>query len=193
MRSTHPGNSALLLDSWYRILLACMLTSLSLGGARADELPRIVLILDQSGPGLPAYAEIVSSFRSSLVVPAEPALTVYHEKLDLNIFGGPAYQGILATFISEKYRDRPIGLIVALGARALHCAVLLRQRREAEIPIVFAAVDDDEGGLAQLPPNVTGRTLSISLESQVKAARYLVPELKQAVVLGDPFERQSVR
>ena len=99
MRTTHPGNSAVLLDSWYRILLACMLTSLSPGGACADDLPRIVLILDQSGPGLTAYAEIVSSFRSSLVVPAEPALTVYHEKLDLNIFGGPAYQGILATFI----------------------------------------------------------------------------------------------
>ncbi len=191
-RLTQSGLSAVLLESWHRILLTCVLTSLSLASARVEPLPRVILILDQSGPGLTAYAEMVEAFRASLNVPADPALTVYHEKLDLNVFGGPSYQQLLKTFISEKYRDRPIGMVVALGEKALHCAILLREGRQADIPIVFAAVDNDSPELSELPRNVTGRTIDVSLANLVKAARHLVPELKQVVLLGDLIERQSV-
>ncbi|TMJ04546.1 MAG: GHKL domain-containing protein [Alphaproteobacteria bacterium] len=184
----------MLQSSLHRILIVGVFTTgLSLTGAHADPLPRVVLILDQSGPGLTAYGQIVSAFRSSLDVPADPAVTIYHEKLDLNVFDGPAYQNVLATFVTEKYRDRPIGMIVALGARALHCSILLRDKQRPEIPIVFAGVGDEATELSELPPNVTGRTIQVSFENYIMAARHLVSGLRQLAVVGDPLERQGFR
>ena len=175
------------------LLLLWAVTALSCAGAQADPLPRSVLIVDQSGAGTTAYAQMVDAFRSNLQIHADPALTVYHEKLDLNVFGGPSYRQSLEAFIHEKYRGRAIGIIVALGEKALECAISMREKEQLDIPIVFAVVSDQAPRLSTLPPNVTGRTVHVSFANYVKAARALVPELKEIALLGDPLKRQAVR
>ena len=183
----------MLLEFRHHVVLLWALSGLCCASARADPLPRAVLIVDQSGPGTTAYVEMVDAFRSNLHVDADPALTVYHEKLDLNVFGGPWYRTVLQTYVHEKYRDRAIGVIVALGEKALECAISLQETEQRDIPIVFGAVSDQAPRLANLPPNVTGRTVHVSLANDINAARALVPKLKEIVLLGDPFERQAFR
>ncbi len=179
--------------SFHLILIVCLLNGLSLARARAEHLPHAVLILDQSGPGVIAFDQIVRSFRSTLDAGAHPVPTVYHEKLDLNVFGDPAYQRLLEDFVHEKYRNRKIGVIFALGAKALQWAISFRERRRAEIPIVFAGISDQAVKVSELPRNITGRTIEQSFDNYVRAARLIVPDLRQLALVGDPIEQQGFR
>jgi signal transduction histidine kinase len=158
--------------------------------ARADAIQQSVLILDQGGPGLRAYSQIDDAFRSHL---EQPSVAIYAERLDLNVFTGPHYYEILETYIAGKYSDIPIGVIVAIGAKALQYAYSIRTHTGSMTPIVFAGVAAPAVDLATLPTKVTGRTVEASLATMVTTARALVPELKQVFLLGDPLERQSYR
>ena len=180
-------------SSLHRVFIICLVAGLSLTGAHADRLPHAVLIVDQSGPGVTIFNQIAQAFRSNLNVQADPALTIYHEKLDLNVFADPGYLRLLENFVHEKYRDRAIGVMVALGAKGLQWAISLRERRGAEIPIVFAAISNQAVQFSELPSNITGRTTEQSFEDYVKVARALVPQMKQLALVGDPLEGQGFR
>ena len=83
-------------------------------------------------------------------------ITVYSESLEYSHFKGPEYDRLLHTFIKEKYRSTPIGVIVADGFDALQFAVRLRTDLDPAIPIVFSNVDDGTATHVSLPPNTTG-------------------------------------
>jgi len=154
------------------------------------------LILDESGPGAfnPGYAEISRAFRSRLV--ASSPGRIYAVNLDFNQFSSPQYRVTLRNFIKAKYQDAPIGVLLAVGSSALEFALQLRTEHWPDVPIVFAAADEDTvAKLVDSGPNrnVTGRTLRLSIKSSIKVARALVPNLKQIVLVGDPLEKQPFR
>jgi signal transduction histidine kinase len=174
-------------------LIACLLPGLSLA---AEPLPRSVLILDQSGPGAlnPGYAELTSSFRSSIM--SRSSVRIYAENLDLNNFSGPRHETRLQSYLRDKYHDAPIGVFLAVGSAALEFALELRSERWPNVPIVFAAADEESvtrilGPVAAR--NVIGRPLRFSLAKSVDVARALVPGLKRIALVGDPLERQPFR
>lgn len=173
-----------------RLLLASVIMCLAVAGVQAEEPSRSVLILDQSFPGPSAYAQIEATFREELG-PGRSA--IYAEKLDLNHFGGAEYERLLDTYIEQKYRDTPIGVIVAFGEMALHRAISFRNGRRPAIPIVFGAVARQGVEHLELPERVTGKTVNLSLANFVEAARILVPGLKRPVLIGDPLEQQTFR
>jgi signal transduction histidine kinase len=155
--------------------------------------PRSVLILDQSGSGLPAYAEISLALRSALGGAPGPAISVYEEKLDLSVFESAAYEARLKDHLAAKYRDIPIGVMVAVGASALDLALNLRNSHWAALPIVFTAVAEGALTRLEIPPNVTGRTVQVSFANSMTAARAMVPGLQRVALVGDPLERQTFR
>ena len=57
---------------------------------------------------------------------ASGAISVYAEHLDLNRFGGEHHDEVLTSYLRGKFRDRPIGVIVAQGSAALE--FVLRSR-----------------------------------------------------------------
>lgn len=159
--------------------------------ATTQPAPRSVLILDQSSPGIGAFAEITTKIRET-VGEARSRIVVYEERLDANRFRTPDYLQLIQQLIATKYRDVPIDLIIAIGPTALDFAVTMRSGQWAALPIVFAAVAPQ---LAQIDgaANVTGRTVQVSIADAATAARALVPGLKQLVLVGDRFEEQSYR
>ena len=110
----------------------------------AEPLPRSVLVLDQSIPYNTWFTELMAAFQSGLNAGPGTPITVYSEKLEYSHFKGADYEKLLQVFINEKYRDKPIGVIVAVGQDALRFAEGLRTHRPA-IPIIFAVVDQGDG------------------------------------------------
>ena len=161
--------------------------------AGAKSLPRSVLILDQSDAHSAWYAGFSSAFRTTLNAGTSEKISVYAEHLDLSRFGGPQHDDLLRDYLRDKFRARPIGLLLAQGSSSLD--FLLRSRAELwpGVPVVFAGVDEDTGKRLSLPPDVTGTLYQRTFRSNVTAARALVPNLKRIALVGDAWERQAVR
>ena len=172
------------------VLLAGFFSSAGL----ADALPRSLLILNEGSAGIQGYADTAAALRATINAGASEPFAFYIEDLDLNLFQGLKYQKALLTYLREKYFDRRIGIIVANGTEALKLALQLRSDpRWGEIPIVFATVDERRVRSLMPLPNVTGRFLEFSLGASVDAARALVTNLRQIILVGDPLDRQPFR
>jgi len=94
----------------------------------AAEVPRSVLILDQSGRDSVWFDAFFSAFRSTLETKSAMRTSVYSEHLDLSRFGGARHDELLRRYLRDKFSERPIGVVVAQGSAALE--FVLRSRAE---------------------------------------------------------------
>ena len=81
----------------------------------AQSLPQSVLILDQYAGSLPWVGARNSAFRTLVNAGRTVPISIYEEYLDSNRFAAPNYKESLKLHFGEKYRDKPVGLIVAFG------------------------------------------------------------------------------
>src|ERR1700721_4493027 len=98
------------------LCLTALLAPVYLPGAGMRA--RSILVLDQSEARGPFYYQVFSGLRSVLTANAQTHTTLYSENLDLSRFGRPSYEESLRRHFKEKYRDRSIGVVVAIGAGA---------------------------------------------------------------------------
>ena len=160
--------------------------------ARAETaLPRSVLLIDQENQSRVWNFQMANALRSILTADPGPAITVYADNLDLARIPGPAYEKSVRAFLIAKYRNIPVGVIVVNGARALDLVISLRPELWPNVPVVFAAVDDDAAARMKSVPNVTGHIMRLTLRDMVSTARLVVPNLKQIVLVGDPLEKNT--
>ena len=172
--------------------IAWSLVFVSLAASLAAEpLPRSVLIIDQSGPGLPFYAGISSGIRSAVNSGSATQVSIYHEQLDLARFRGSDYEHSLNDHFRVKYRDKRVGVIIAVGSAALEYVLRSRVELWPEVPVVFTFVDKPAIAQLELPPDVTGTTLQSHPRDMVAVARTLVPDIKRIALIGDPPENQT--
>src|SRR5215212_3882797 len=174
-------------------MLIAHVVSGALQEAMAQEpLTSSILVLDQSDIRSPLYYEVFSSLRSAVNRRRGPPISLYVESLDLSRFPGQEYEESLRLHFGTKYRNKPIGVVVAIGSATLDYALRKRAELWPGIPVVFAMVDEPTvARLAPLPPGVTRKVMKLRLEDMVIAARAVVPDLKQIVLLGDLLEGQT--
>ena len=118
-------------------------------------------------------------------------MSVYHEQLDLARFRGPVYEHSLNAHFRVKYRDKQVGVIIAVGPAALEYVLRSRAELWPEVPVVFTFVDKPTITQLKLPPDVTGNTLQSHPRDMVTVARTLVPDIKGIALVGDPPENQT--
>jgi signal transduction histidine kinase len=157
----------------------------------AEPLPRSVLIIDQYGPGLPFSAGISSGIRAAMISGSVTHVSIYHEQLDLNRFRGSVYEQSLNAHFRVKYRDKQVGVIIAVGPAALEYVLRSRAELWPKVPVVFTFVDKSAIRQLTLPPDVTGNTLQSQPRDMVTVARTLVPDIKRIALVGDPPENQT--
>src|SRR5262249_6024512 len=162
-------------------------------GAESEPLPSSVLILNQTRAGLPWFAAFSATFESVLNAGPVNRFSVYSENLDLNRFPGTQHQEVLRTYLQNKYRDTPIGVLVAQGSAALEFVMRSRAELWPAVPVIFAAVDEETAARLNLPSDVTGTIYHVPFDTMVAAAQALVPNLKRMALVGDPWERQAFR
>jgi signal transduction histidine kinase len=156
----------------------------------ADVRARSILVLDQSEARGPFYYQVFSGLRSVLTADTQSHTTLYSENLDLSRFDGPAYEESLRRHLKEKYRDRRIGVVVAIGAAALELVLRWREELWPGVPVVFALVEEMDFARLRLPLDVTGSIVRLPLVDSIKAARAVVPDLDSLVFVGAPWDRQ---
>jgi len=117
---------------------------LAISPALADpQLPLSVLVLDQSASLRPWSTAIIRAIQSSMSSNSAKPISYYVEHLDLYDFYGPGYEDNLRNHFSDKYRNKPIGLILSIGPDALDLAVALRAAVWPAVPVAFTAVDEE--------------------------------------------------
>ena len=174
------------------VAVALSLVSASPAGSLAAEpLPRSVLIIDQYGPGLPFSAGISSGIRAAMISGSATQVSVYHEQLDVARFRGSDYEHSLNAHFRVKYRDKRVGVIIAVGSAALEYVLRSRAELWPEVPVVFTFVDKPAIAQLELPPDVTGNTLQSHPRDMIAVARTLVPDIKRIALVGDPPENQT--
>jgi signal transduction histidine kinase len=156
----------------------------------ADVRARSILVLDQSEARGPFYYQVFSGLRSVLTADTQSHTTLYSENLDLSRFDGPAYEESLRRHLKEKYRDRRIGVVVAIGAAALELVLRWREELWPGVAVVFALVEEMDFARLRLPVDVTGSIVRLPLVDSIKAARAVVPDLDSLVFVGAPWDRQ---
>ena len=176
-----------------RVVVASILVLGSPMAGAAVQLPRSVLILDQSGRDSVWFDAFFSGFRSTLNTKSAVRVSVYSEHLDLSRFGGARHDELLRRYLRDKFSERAIGVVVAQGSSALEFALRWRAELWPGVPAIFASVDEETGKRLSLPPDVTGTLYQRPFRDAVATARLLVPNLKRLALVGDPFERQAVR
>src|SRR5499426_2150956 len=176
-----------------RVILASIVIMTSPMAGTAAELPRSVLILDQSGRDSVWFDTFFSAFRSTLATQSAKTVSVYAEHLDLSRFGGPRHDEHMRLYLRDKFSERPIGVVVAQGSGALEFVLRSRQELWPGVAVIFAGVDEETGKRLSLPSGVTGTHYRRPFRNVVATARVLVPNLKRLALVGDPFERQAVR
>ena len=97
--------------------------------------PHSILVLDQSDGG-PFYHQLFSGLRDVVSKHADAHVTLYNESLDLSRFKGGAYEETLKRYVKEKYQDKEIGVIVAIGAGTTGHVLRWRNELWPGIPVV---------------------------------------------------------
>jgi signal transduction histidine kinase len=154
--------------------------------------PRSILVLDQSDMRGSFYHQIFAALQAEVGSHPPPLLTVYAEDLDLEHFGGEDYEATLRKMLRAKYRDRPVGVLVAIGEAALQLVLRWRDELWPGIPVVFTMVDQAGFGRLKPPSDVTGSIVDVKLADSIKAARAVVPDLASVYIVGDSWDRQIV-
>jgi len=138
----------------------------------AELLPRSVLILDQNEADTAWYEIFSATFRATLNLKSAAPISVYAEHLDLSRFQGPPHDDVLRTYLRDKFRNSPIGVIVVQGTGALDFITRSRDQLWPDVSLVFVAMDDATT-IANLPSNFTGTTYQFSFGDLVASARML--------------------
>ena len=145
----------------------------------AQPLPRTVLVIDQGTSNTPTAQAINRSFQSEIDALSGTSVYVYLESLGTAVFGDANYSDLLLNYFREKYRGRPIGVILARGTATLPYALRLRDELWPGTALVFAGVGDRAAAEWTLPPDVVGVTFHLRLQDMVDTARRLVPGFPQ--------------
>ena len=171
-------------------MVACLAPAIA---SAAEPLPRSVLVLDQSIPHTAWFRGLFSAFQSTLNAGSNTPITIYSEKLEYSHFKGSEYDQVMREFIKAKYREKPIGVTVAIGIEAFRFALSLRDHLGSSMPIVFGDIDDRVLAQSKLPADVTGTTVRSTVRDAVISAKALVPDLKRIALVGVPLEREPFR
>ena len=99
--------------------------------------------------------------------------SIFVEHLDFHRFHGPEYELGLKQFFVSKYKARPLGVIVAIGAGALQYVLRSREEIWPAVPVVFTFVDPQY--LNALPADVTGTTFRLKLSDMIPPGVWSYP------------------
>jgi signal transduction histidine kinase len=159
----------------------------------AEPLPRSILVIDQLGPNGPFNTAIAFGIRAAVSQGSGAPVSLYTEFLDLRRFGGPEYDAIVRSTLEQKYRTKPIGVILVLGFEGLQHVLEWRKTFWPEVPVVFGYINEASVAQLSLPPDVTGRTFRLTFRDSLVAAQAMVPKLKRLALIGEPLSLLSSR
>ena len=173
-----------------RELLAPMaLTALLLlcTGASADtpgSVRTVVVLTPDNALGSPGSADFNNGLRATFAADSREHIQIRFEPLDISRFEDAPGRALLADFLRQKYAGQKIDLLVAALAPSLDFALEHRQTIFPGVPMVFAALDEDEIRKRPLPSDVMGIPIEMDLAGTLELALRLQPETRRVFVIA---------
>jgi signal transduction histidine kinase len=167
--------------------------ALTLVSARAEPLPRTILLLDEDTPIYPWFRQMSEAFYATIKTETANPPFVFIENLGIDAYATADYFNILRSHFREKYRNKPIGVIVSNASRYLPYTLRLRDELWPGTPVVLAGIQERRAARLSRPSNVTGFTFRHQLQDIVATADALIPGLKRVVLAGSRIERGGWR
>jgi hypothetical protein len=167
--------------------------ALTLVSARAEPLPRNILLLDEDTPIYPWFRQMSEAFYTTIKAETANHPFVFIENLGIDAYATADYFNILRSHFREKYRNKAIGVIVSSASRELSYPLRLRDELWPGTPLVLAGIEERRAARLSLPSNVTGFTFRHQLQDIVATANALIPGLKRVVLAGSRIDRDGLR
>jgi signal transduction histidine kinase/ABC-type uncharacterized transport system substrate-binding protein len=160
-------------------VLLCSLTSVPAAKSQS------VLVLYSEGGLSPASAEFTEGLRDGL---NSASVYVEEQHLDISRFAGGAHDRALAEWLTSRYRDRRIPIVIPLGVPASVFASRFARDIWPDVRIVHAAIDGDQLKAVMergepVVPRVT------EYRRTVETALTLFPDTRQVSLIAGAAER----
>lgn len=159
--------------------------------AAPDPAAKTILAFHWYAKDAPANVAFEGYLQAVLSREARQPVEYYPEYIESNRFPGEAHARILRDYLRQKYADRTIDVVLAVGPVPIEFVLTYRNDLFPDTPIVFytgASVDVD---LAS-QPNVTGVLNADSYARTMDLALRLQPDTTQAFVISGTPEREGV-
>src|SRR4029077_17309899 len=89
-----------------------------------------------------------------------------------------------ARYLSEKYAERPLDLVITLNTEALRFAIKFRYLFAPNVPIVFSCGQREMmEGAVDRPPDVTGIVIEYDITKTLELAERLQPDAPNLVLI----------
>lgn len=172
----------------------CMITSVTVPTcAGTQQSPSAVLIIDDGDRDSIFSRRVRQQIHTTLDATTAQSYSVYTEFLDRQHFSSRDNETLLRDYLINKYRNKPISVIVTLGAESLRFAGQMRAEMRPTPVVVFAKFDSSSTTASFISQNITGVIVHRPFSDLVKAARLLVPHLMQLALVAPPVGHRPFR
>jgi len=159
--------------------------------AAGPDTPGVLIIHTNQRP-TPAAILVEDSLRKLVPEALGRPIELYSEYLDSERPSESGYGDALAQFLSLKYQERNVRVIVASAPQALRFAIDLRDTRFPGVPIVHIAIPRDQLSTFKLAPDVVGHAVDFDPTQTLQLATRLQPDAKRFVFVLGATERDRV-
>lgn len=145
-----------------------------------------ILFLVHDDPDRPYATDVVAGFRETLQSRPNFAAPLYIEYFDQIRFGDrPTYTQEFVAWLHQKYRDRPIGVIVVVQQRQLQLAAQAPDNPWNDVPVVYGSLGALGVDISKTHPTATGVVMENHFPQTLSTIKALLPETRRiAIVRG---------
>ena len=150
--------------------------------------PKRVLMLHAFNYTFPATSVIADAARKRLLEHSPQSIEIDAEFLDLARNTDAAHEVRAATYIRDKYGQRPPDLVMTLGSAALPFILRHRDTLFPNTPVVFTSISPQTSAALRPPPDVTGIVTEFDLSKTLLLAARLQPDARHLVIVAGSGE-----
>jgi PAS domain S-box-containing protein len=144
---------------------------------------RRVLIINSLGPLSPAYARVDEEIHTDLDN-SPYQVELYHEYLETVLLPDDATQKKIGEFIIQKYQNRKLDLVIAVGLSALRFMNDSHRTFLPDTPVVFCGGIEQFAANIKLDPLFVGTWMVLEPVKTLEVALKLQPGTEHVVVVG---------
>ena len=165
-------------------LTALLLLCTGASAATLGSVRTVVVLTPDNAVGSPGSNDFYKGLRATFAADSREHIQVRFEPLEISRFEDAPGRALLADFLRQKYAGQKIDLIVAGLAPSLDFALEYRQTIFPGVPIVYAALDEEEIRKRTLPADVIGIPTEMDLVGTLELALQLQPETRRVFVIA---------
>jgi signal transduction histidine kinase len=170
-----------------RVAGSCLVILAPVCVAAQTPAPKGVLVLHQATGGARVRAQFDEAFLKAVESADAGPIEVYFETFETSRFPGPEQFRVVRDFLTNKYADLHIDVIVAEGS---HSLTLARQTRErlGNRPIVAMVA---AAGQIDIDDNITGLQGGFFINGTIDLALALRPDTESVVVIDGSLDHNG--